>query len=122
MPTGGESIVALEHLDSHIKAILKLKLRAFVHLNPCFDGMHSIDASRGLAHTMRRTGEASGLHKQLEAQTEPLLNFPPIPEKESLSLNTEFSPGLPYSVEAGARGADCPNRLPVSRLRRRARV
>jgi len=128
MPTGGESIVALEHLDSHIKAILKLKLRAFVHLNPCFDGMHSIDASRGLAHTMHRTVESSGLHKQLEPQTAPLLNFPPIPERESVSENTEFpsleqfSPVLPYSLETTARGADCPNRLPVSRLRRRARV
>jgi hypothetical protein len=128
MPTGGESIVALEHLDSHIKAILKLKLRAFVHLNPCFDGMHSIDASRGLAHMMQRPVETSGLHKQLEPQTEPLLNFPPIPEKDlylaapEIAQVEEFSPKLPYSIEAIAQPADCRNRLAVQRFRRRARV
>ncbi|MBX9950975.1 MAG: hypothetical protein K2Y39_17520 [Candidatus Obscuribacterales bacterium] len=125
MPTGGESIVALEHLDSHIKAILKLKLRAFVHLNPCFESMHSIDASRGLTHTMHRTVETPELHQPVSPQTQPLLDFPPIPAKESpyksaeFAATEQFSPNLPYSID---QASDCPNRMPVSRLRRRARV
>lgn len=32
-----ELTVALEHLDNHLKAILKLKLREFVHLSPWFN-------------------------------------------------------------------------------------
>lgn len=128
MPTGGESIVALEHLDSHIKAILKLKLRAFVHLNPCFDSMHSIDASRGLTHTMRSTIETPVLSSPASPQKPPVLDFPPIPEKDLYSAAPEtaqveqFSPELPYSIEAIAQPADCRNRLAVQRLRRRARV
>jgi hypothetical protein len=38
-----ESTVALEHLDDHLKAILKLKLREFVHLSPCFNNIPLID-------------------------------------------------------------------------------
>jgi hypothetical protein len=41
-----ESPVALEHLDDHLKAILKVKLREFVHLSPCFTDIPSIDMSR----------------------------------------------------------------------------
>ncbi|HEY9773403.1 MAG TPA: hypothetical protein V6C81_06290 [Planktothrix sp.] len=40
-----ESPVALEHLDDHLKAILKVKLREFVHLSPCFADIPSIDMS-----------------------------------------------------------------------------
>lgn len=38
--------VALEHLDDHMKAILKVKLREFVHLSPCFENIPSIDVAR----------------------------------------------------------------------------
>lgn len=41
-----ESPVSLEHLDDHLKAILKVKLREFVHLSPCFTDIPSIDMSR----------------------------------------------------------------------------
>ncbi len=41
-----ESPVALEHLDAHLKAILKVKLREFVHLSPCFTDIPSIDMAR----------------------------------------------------------------------------
>ncbi|HNB21209.1 MAG TPA: hypothetical protein PKZ32_02255 [Candidatus Melainabacteria bacterium] len=122
MPTGGESIVALEHLDSHIKAILKLKLRAFVHLNPCFDSMHSIDASRGLAHTKRNSLEIA------KPAVQPLYDFPPIPDasfaprETDLSAAEQYTTKTPYSIEASAQSADCPNRFASPRLRRRARV
>lgn len=45
MPLGSESSVALDQLDSHTKAILRLKLRAFVHLHPCFDSIPTINTN-----------------------------------------------------------------------------
>lgn len=39
-----ESTVALEHLDGLLKTILRVKLREFVHLSPCFRDIPSIDA------------------------------------------------------------------------------
>jgi hypothetical protein len=41
-----ESPIALEHLDDHLKALLKVKLREFVHLSPCFADVPSIDVSQ----------------------------------------------------------------------------
>jgi hypothetical protein len=40
-----ESSVLLEHLDDHLKAILKMKIREFVHLSPWFRHIPSIDAT-----------------------------------------------------------------------------
>ena len=41
-----ESPVMLDQLDNHLKALLKVKLREFVHLSPCFVDIPSIDLSR----------------------------------------------------------------------------
>ena len=38
-----ESTVALEHLDGLLKTILRVKLREFVHLSPCFRDIPSIN-------------------------------------------------------------------------------
>lgn len=38
-----ESPVPLESLDDHMKALLRLKLREFVHLSPWFKNIPSID-------------------------------------------------------------------------------
>lgn len=46
-----ESPVALEHLDDHLKALLRLKLREFVHLSPWFKNVPSVDPS---LYTARR--------------------------------------------------------------------
>ena len=40
-----ESSVALEHLDDYLKAIVKVKLREFVHLSPWFQDIPSIDVN-----------------------------------------------------------------------------
>ena len=40
-----ESTVSLDHLDDHLKAILKLKIREFVHLSPWFRNIPSIDTT-----------------------------------------------------------------------------
>lgn len=128
MPTGGESIVALEHLDSHIKAIIKLKLRAFVHLNPCFDSIHSIEMDRSQIHTINSLANPPQPVSLRATQKSSLPQFPPIPEKEPAQMFVEtqatgqFSPNLPFSYEQNAQPGDCPNRLAAARLRRRARV
>lgn len=49
-----ESPIALEHLDDHLKAILKVKLREFVHLSPCFEAIPSIDVSKYVQQPMIR--------------------------------------------------------------------
>jgi hypothetical protein len=40
-----ELSISLEHLDDHLRAILKLKLREFVHLSPWFHNIPSIDTT-----------------------------------------------------------------------------
>jgi hypothetical protein len=40
-----ESSIALEHLDDYLKAIVKVKLREFVHLSPWFQDIPSIDVN-----------------------------------------------------------------------------
>jgi len=35
--------VALDKLEDHLRAILKIKIREFVHLNPIFNCIPSID-------------------------------------------------------------------------------
>ncbi|MCC7531236.1 MAG: hypothetical protein IT342_22210 [Candidatus Melainabacteria bacterium] len=128
MPTGGESTVALEHLDSHIRAIIKLKLRAFVHLNPCFDSIHSIDMDKSQTHTINSLANSSQPVFYRAAQKSSLPQFPPIPEQEAGQNFAEnqgiqkFSPNLPVSHQQNAQSGDCPNRLSSARLRRRARV
>jgi hypothetical protein len=47
-----ESSIALEHLDDHLKAILKMKIREFVHLSPWFRHIPSIDATSYPAATI----------------------------------------------------------------------
>jgi hypothetical protein len=130
MPTGGESIVALEHLDSHIKAIIKLKLRAFVHLHPCFDSIHSIELDRSQTNTINSLANSSEPVSLRAPQKSSLPEFPPIPQREPAQSHVvdetqvpeHFSPNLPYSFEQNAQSGDCPNRLATARLRRRARV
>ena len=41
-----EFTVALDELDDHLKAILKVKLREFVHLSPWFSNIILTDVSR----------------------------------------------------------------------------
>ncbi len=135
MPIGGASTVALEQLDSHLKAILKLNLRAFVHLNPCFDNTHSIDMSSSQTNSVSSpvvSMQPEGRPGQPQAA--PLPMFPPIPENEPVKADSELSEIERYrtiferehntaaSMAPDAQAVDCPNRLAVTRLRRRARV
>jgi hypothetical protein len=72
-----ESPVALEHLDDHLKAILKVKLREFVHLSPCFKDIPSIDMSRyargqSSAHTPAEDGCPNRQHRPHGMRRRPL--------------------------------------------------
>ncbi|GEM_PF-3111363 len=43
--TARERSISLDRLDDHLKAILKLKLREFVHLSPWFHDIPSLDVT-----------------------------------------------------------------------------
>lgn len=38
-----ESPVSLDMLDDHLRALLRLKIREFVHLSPCFKDVSAVD-------------------------------------------------------------------------------
>lgn len=40
-----ESPVSLDKLDDHLKALLRLKIREFVHLSPCFKDVTTVEAT-----------------------------------------------------------------------------
>ena len=46
LPFSKEAAVSLEHLDERLKAILKFKLREFVHLHPLFRGIPTLDPKK----------------------------------------------------------------------------
>ena len=126
MPIVGESTIALEQLDSHVKAMLKLKLRAFVHLNPCFEDTHSIDMGVRSLNTSASTAGAPAPVQEPVATLQEIPLFPPIPEREPIDSQVEafsvqqFTASLAYSVEKAAQ--PCHNRLASARQRRRARA
>ena len=45
-----ESAIALEKLDDHLKSLLRLKIREFVHLSPFFKNLPMVEHSSELAH------------------------------------------------------------------------
>ena len=44
-PSWNEAPVSLEKLDGHLKALLRLKIREFVHLSPWFKDTPTVDPS-----------------------------------------------------------------------------
>lgn len=56
--------VALDKLEDHLRAILKIKIREFVHLNPIFNCIPSIDVdvyNRALADTAANAAQEQAL-------------------------------------------------------------
>ena len=45
-PSADDRAVALNELDDYLKTILRFKIREFIHLNPCFEAIPSIDVRR----------------------------------------------------------------------------
>ncbi|MBX3077596.1 hypothetical protein KF913_27040 [Candidatus Obscuribacterales bacterium] len=45
-PSADDRAVVLDELDEYLKTILKFKIREFIHLNPCFEAIPSIDVRR----------------------------------------------------------------------------
>ena len=45
MTPGYEAPVSLEKLDAHLKALLRLKIREFVHLSPWFKNVPTVEGS-----------------------------------------------------------------------------
>jgi len=98
-----EHPVRLEKLDDHLKAILKIKIREFVHLNPIFNCIPSIDV-----HSYAKVSE---------------------PAKEDLPVRRGMLSQLPHETEESRAAAgrayfagfdiDCPNKFRLTPARRR---
>jgi hypothetical protein len=57
-PSFYESTVPLDKLDAHLKALLRLKIREFVHLSPWFKSdadMESIAMTRGASQGQKQS-------------------------------------------------------------------
>jgi hypothetical protein len=96
-----EHPVRLEKLDDHLKAILKIKIREFVHLNPIFNCIPSIDVE-SYAKISQPVKEdlpvRRGMLSQLEA------------EEAVADAGTHYFSGFDI---------DCPNRFRLAPARRR---
>ena len=105
-----EHPVRLEKLDDHLKAILKIKIREFVHLNPIFNCIPSIDVESYI----RPIGEGATLPN-------PVVEDLPV-RRGMLSQLPEASHGLQPGVgRAYFAGFDveCPNKYRLTPARRR---
>ena len=109
-----EHPVRLEKLDDHLKAILKIKIREFVHLNPIFNCIPSIDVDSYKCASL----------------TEPVLQAPN-PMVEDLPLHRGMLSQLPeasFEIETqqisgrayfAGFDVECPNRFRPAPVRRR---
>ena len=108
-----EHPVRLEKLDDHLKAILKIKIREFVHLNPIFNCIPSIDVES----YSRPTDEAV----QVVHAPNPMVEDLPL-HRGMLSQLPEATHG-PHPSTARAYFAgfdiDCPNKYRLTPARRR---
>ena len=78
--------VALEKLEDHLKAILKIKLREFVHLNPIFNCIPSIDVESYCKTGDCETSLAQAITSAIESeQSEAVVDRTPSPEIVSRS-------------------------------------
>ena len=67
-----EATVALDQLDDHLKAIVKLKLREFVHLSPWFNDVPSVDVTNYSNFAQRaRLLAGEGVRFKMFERTEP---------------------------------------------------
>lgn len=103
MPVRGESRVALEHLDSHLKAILKLRLREFVHLGPWFDHADTLDSPGFLPVGLGMKSDNQGGGEQLAVSN----------QKNSYHQPVQISDSCPNRVTKSG-----PRRRPVRPLAR----
>jgi len=92
--------VRLEKLDDHLKAILKIKIREFVHLNPIFNCIPSIDVD------------------SYSKISEPAKEDLPVRRGMLSQLESE---GLPVDGRVYFSGFDiaCPNKFRLTPARRR---
>lgn len=124
MPLGSESSVALDQLDSHTKAILRLKLRAFVHLHPCFDTIATINTNAYVLEKSAVDPYAIAASISSPAFNPSGLNWPKYEERQEQTLQTsQSSQSSQSSYESSdAHSQDeltCPNRPAQQRAKRR---
>lgn len=115
--------VSLEHLDDYLKAILKIKIREFVHLNPIFNCIPSIDVS-----SYARAAEAEPVLQNLTAVVQPKLSQTRTQFKQT-AINAVKNASLRAEVEAisasrpkfyfAGHDVECPNRVRKFTMRKR---
>jgi hypothetical protein len=99
-----EHPVRLEKLDDHLKAILKIKIREFVHLNPIFNCIPSIDVA-SYARVTPPAKEDLPLRRGMLSQLEVL-------EEEETVVEPAHHFFSGFDVE-------CPNRVRMNPSRRK---
>jgi hypothetical protein len=95
-----EHPIRLEKLDDHLKAILKIKIREFVHLNPIFNCIPSIDVE---SYTKISEPAKEGL---------------PVRRGMLSQLESEALLAAGHAYFSGF-DVDCPNKVRLSPARRR---
>ncbi|CAN5271791.1 hypothetical protein BH11CYA1_BH11CYA1_29220 [soil metagenome] len=106
--------VALDKLEDHLRAILKIKIREFVHLNPIFNCIPSIDVdiyNRNLTDAAARVDQA--LQPVVQSQT----NFKVHP---ALQLNNDGQAAQP--IIALPEGKPQTSLEPISRSQFRQNI
>jgi hypothetical protein len=63
------TVVPLEMLDDHLKAILKIKIREFVHLNPVFNCIPSIDVDAYFQNRKGRKNAEANLRDSITRES-----------------------------------------------------
>ena len=109
-----EQPVRLEKLDDHLKAILKIKIREFVHLNPIFNCIPSIDVDsykcsidpEAVIQAPNPMVEDLPLHRGMLSQ---------LPEA-TFDFETQQVSGRAYFA---GFDVECPNRFRPTPMRRR---
>jgi hypothetical protein len=119
--------VSLEHLDDYLKAILKIKIREFVHLNPIFNCIPSIDVESYSRNEEAAAGAASAvipsplpqIMRPLQTRTQ--FKQAALNAVKNAALRAEVEPlsaSRPKYYFAG-HDVECPNRTRKLSMRRR---
>lgn len=122
--------VSLEQLDDYLKAILKIKIREFVHLNPIFNCIPSIDVESYMrgevaaeiardAAIVEKTVVASEAASRAQSRSQFRQNALNAVKSAALRAEVEtVSASRPKYYFAG-HDVECPNRVRKITLRRR---
>ncbi|MFA7338924.1 MAG: hypothetical protein WC028_19210 [Candidatus Obscuribacterales bacterium] len=111
--------VALDKLEDHLRAILKIKIREFVHLNPIFNCIPSIDVDI-YNRTVTDAAAADAVYK-VEQSSKPVVQIHPA-LKHELALNLENDGQAAKPLIALPEGKPQTSLEPISRSQFRQNI